>query len=123
MERSARREVVFRCLKVLGLAYMVSALMLLLLAVMVYKFDVSEKVVSIGIILVYIVSCLLAGLVMGKLQKNRRFLWGIFVGAMYFAVLLILTGMVGKDLSDVATDFVTTLLLCLGSGMLGGMVG
>ena len=102
---------------------MVSALMLLLLAVMVYKFDVSEKVVSIGIILVYIVSCLLAGLVMGKLQKNRRFLWGIFVGAMYFAVLLILTGMVGKDLSDVATDFVTTLLLCLGSGMLGGMVG
>ena len=121
-ESGIKGKGIVRCFKVLGAAYAVSAVLLLLLAVMVYKFGIPEKAVSIGIVLVYILSCLLAGVFMGKIQKNKRFLWGIVMGAMYFSVLLLLTGVVGKGFSEVASDFGTTLFICLGSGMLGGMI-
>lgn len=122
MEKRIKGKEIGRAFKVLGLAYVISAAMLLALAYLVFRFGISETVVSIGIVLVYIVSCLAAGFLMGKLQKSRKFLWGLFMGAMYFVVLLILTGFCGKDVSDVATDFGYTMFLCLGSGMLGGMV-
>ena len=115
-------KVIVRCLKVLTVSYAFTAALLLLLAALVFYAGIPEKAVSIGIVLVYILSCLLAGVFMGKLQKNKRFLWGIVMGAMYFAVLLMLTGVVGKGLSEVGSDFGTTLFICLGSGMLGGMI-
>lgn len=121
-ERSLNGEVISKCLKVLGVSYAVSALMLVLIAAAVYKFGVSEKVVAIGIVLVYIVSCLTGGLIMGKLMKTRKFLWGLLMGALYFVALFILTGLVGRGFSQVASDMGTTLFLCLGSGMLGGML-
>lgn len=121
-ERNVNGEIASRCLKVLGVSYALTALMLLLIAFGVYKLGVSEKVVAVGIVLVYIVSCLVGGLLIGKLMKTRKFLWGLLMGALYFAVLLILTGIVGKGFSQVASDVGTTLFLCLGSGMLGGML-
>lgn len=121
-EKNIWSKVGVRCLKVLGVAYFLSAILLVLLAFLVFRFGISEKAVAIGIVLIYILSCLVAGLLIGKLQKNRKFLWGLFVGAMYFAVLLALTGVVDKGLSQVASDFGTTLFICLGSGMLGGMI-
>ena len=122
-DRNIRVEPVVRCLKVLGGAYVLTALMLLLIAFAVYKLGISEKIVAIGIVLVYIVSCLVAGLLMGKLMKNKKFLWGLLMGALYFAVLFLLTGIVGKGFSEISSDIGTTLFLCLGSGMLGGMLG
>ncbi|MBQ7360311.1 MAG: TIGR04086 family membrane protein [Lachnospiraceae bacterium] len=121
-ERSLSGEIISRCLKVLGVSYVVSALMLVVIAAAVYKFGVSEKVVAIGIVLVYIVSCLVGGLLMGKLMKTRKFLWGLLLGVMYFVALFILTGIVGRGFSQIASDVGTTLFLCLGSGMLGGML-
>ena len=121
-EENKNMQMIFRCGKVLGAAYIVSAILLLALAFGVYKMGIGEKVVAIGIVLIYIVSCLLAGFLIGKLQKNKKFLWGLLMGGLYFIVLLALTGIVDKGLSQVASDFATTLFICLGSGMLGGMI-
>lgn len=121
-ERDWKGEMVGKCLKVLGISYVVSIVMLLILAFGVFKFGIPEKVVAIGIVLIYIASCFIAGFWMGKITGNKKFLWGLLMGGLYFTVLLIVTALMDKGLSQVASDFGTTLFICLGSGMLGGML-
>ena len=50
-------------LKCMLAAYLVTAGLLLLLALMLYRFGLSEKVVSVCIILIYIVVTFLAGFI------------------------------------------------------------
>lgn len=109
-------------LKCLLFSYVLTAGLLLLLALMLYRFGLQEKVVNIAIVLVYIAVTFLAGLIAGKRMGNRRFIWGLLMGVLYFAVLALVSLVVNRSLQDVASNFVTVFLLCAGSGMLGGMV-
>ncbi|MCL2052626.1 MAG: TIGR04086 family membrane protein [Lachnospiraceae bacterium] len=109
-------------LKCLLFAYLLTAGLLLLLALLLYRFELSEQIVSIAIIVIYVVVTFLAGFFAGKKMGARKFLWGLLMGAAYFIVLLLVSLAVGKGLSGVTNDFVTVMLLCTGSGMLGGMV-
>lgn len=115
-------EGVIFILKCLLVSYVLTAGLLLLLALMLYRFSLQEKVVNICIILIYIAVTFLAGFMVGKRAENRRFLWGLVMGAAYFAVLLLVSLAVNRGFQDVASNFVTVFLLCAGSGMLGGMV-
>lgn len=121
-EENKNVQMIVRCSKVLVAAYALTAVLLLLLAFGVYKMGIPEKVVAIAIVLIYILSCLLAGFLIGKVQRNKKFLWGLLMGSVYFVVLLILTGIMNKGVSEIASDAGTTLFICLGSGMLGGMI-
>ena len=70
----------------------------------------------------YIISCLIGGLVAGRRLKVRRFLWGVAVGAVYFAVLLIGSLLMNRGISSDAVHVVTTLIMCMAAGMIGGMI-
>ncbi len=109
-------------LKCLLISYLATAGLLLLLALLLYRFSLEEKIVSIGIIAIYIIVTFLAGFLTGKRMGTRKFLWGLLMGCIYFVVLVLVSLAVNHQLSDVASNFVTVLLLCGGSGMLGGMV-
>lgn len=109
-------------LKSLLFSYMLTAGLLLLLALLLYRFGLQEKVVNIGIIAIYIAVTFFAGLLVGKRAGNRKFLWGLLMGTMYFAVLALVSLAVNRSISDVASNFVTVFCLCGGSGMLGGML-
>ena len=63
-------------------------LMLLGLSFGLYKFDLSEKTVRIGILAVYIISTFAGGFAMGKMGKTRKFLRGFMLGMLYFLLLL-----------------------------------
>lgn len=103
-------------------AYILTAGMLLLLAFMLYRFHLSEKVVSLSIIAVYIIVTFLLGLIAGKTAGKRRFLWGLFMGVAYYAILVIVSLIVNKGVEAVAANMLTVFFLCAGSGMLGGML-
>ena len=45
------------------------------------------------------------------------------MGTAYFVVLAIVSLIVDHSLKSIAADFLTVLVLCAGSGMLGGMFG
>lgn len=129
MERDirVRREAqeglpVLLLLKVLLGAYILTGGLLLLLALFVYRFGLSEKAVSLIIIGIYIGVTFMAGFIAGKRLKTRKFLWGLFIGTMYFFVLIILSLAVNHSFKDVATNFFSVLVMCAGSGMLGGML-
>lgn len=89
------RKIVKNLLKGLLISYVVTCLFLLLMALGVWKFHFSDRIVSIGIIVTYIVSSMVGGVYIGKKQKEKKFLWGMLMGVLYVAVLCILSGMLG----------------------------
>lgn len=108
-------------LKSLLCAYVVTGIFLAALALLLYKAGLGEEMVNGGILLIYVISSFSGGFVMGKLTGNRKFLWGMLTGILYFVLLFVITlGMYRFAETDIVNLF-TTLLLCAGGGMLGGM--
>lgn len=118
----ACQDAAVRLIKSLLAAYIVTGLLLLLLALLLYKLQLSESVVNIGIIAIYVAACFLGGFLEGKMMKTRKFLWGGAFGLLYFTVLAIISLAVGQGFSGSSSHFVTTLILCMAGGTLGGMV-
>lgn len=103
-------------------SYLVTGALLLLLAFLMYKFNWDEGKISAGIIVIYVLSTLVGGFVIGKCAKSRKFLWGLASGILYFALLLIISLAFYHSLQDDGGNTLFTLLLCAGGGTLGGMV-
>ena len=59
---------------------------------------------------------------MGKVQRSKKFIWGILLGFMYIIAMLVVTMIVKKEFTEVMSTFTTNLFLCIGSGMIGGML-
>ena len=108
--------------KILLVMYAVTALLLFLLAVLVQKLGWENSAISIGISVVYVISCFLGGFLAGKVQKTKKFIWGILMGLIYVLIMLVITMIVKRGLGGGTSDFAINLLLCLGGGMIGGMV-
>ena len=118
-----RYERAIALLKCLMAAYIVTGIMLAILAGLLYKLQLSENVVEIGIIVVYVVSSLLAGLFFSKGAKSRRFMWGMAAGAAYFLIICAVSLVLEPDFEVLSNSCITTLAICVGSGMLGGILG
>ena len=108
-------------LKTLVFQYILTGVLLAILAFVLLKTGLGEKAVSIAVIAIYIVATVFGGWMSGRKMENRRFLWGLLMGGGYFLVLALVSLMAGGDISG-GNTFVTTLILCAGGGMLGGML-
>ena len=108
-------------LKSLLCAYVVTGILLLLLALLLYKLNLNEKQVTIAVMAIYLLSTFIGGFVIGKLNQVRKFLWGMIVGICYFVLLLLVSVGVYHSLKNGGANAMTTLLLCIGGGLLGGM--
>ena len=109
-------------LKSLLFSYILTGGLLLLLALLLYKAGLSQKVVSICIIVIYVLATFFAGFITGKKLKSKKFLWGALMGLMYFLVLTVISLIVNRQPGILTNSFLTTLVLCSGGGMLGGML-
>ena len=109
-------------LKCLLLSYLLTTGLLLLLSLMLYRFQLSEQIVTICITCIYILVTFLVGFLFGKREGNRKFLWGLLAGILYFLILFLLSMIVNHGLSAISGRLFTVLFLCAGSGMLGGML-
>ncbi|EGG80667.1 TIGR04097 family integral membrane protein [Lachnospiraceae bacterium 2_1_46FAA] len=109
-------------LKALLAGYVVTGVLLMILALLLYKIDLDEQKVTMGIIATYVISTFTGGFIMGKLVEEQRFVWGLILGVIYFLLLFAVSFAVNHQLQSNGTNLITTLLLCAGGGMLGGMV-
>ena len=92
MERQFQKDSkVMWVLKSLLASYVITGILLVLLAAALYKFELNEKMVSAAIIAIYVVATLIGGIMIGKYAKTRRFVWGLGLGIGYFALLLLIT--------------------------------
>lgn len=114
-----------RALVLLGLlvfAYILTAVLLMGMAFLLYKFRLGEHVINISIIAIYVAVTFLTGFIAGKMLKVKKFLWGVLLGMAYFGILSIVSLLVGQQEAVVGNQILTTFLLCAGGGMLGGML-
>ena len=109
-------------LKSILASYIVTAVLLLILTFFVYKFELGEKTVSAGIVAIYVLSTLVGGLIIGKIARTRRFIWGISLGMIYYLLLLLITLGVYREVNTDIGNLITTFILCTGGGMIGGMI-
>lgn len=113
---------IFFLLKTLLFSYILTGILLALLAFLLYRMGLGEKAVTIAIIVIYVAATFFGGFMAGKKLKSRKFLWGLVLGAAYFLVLSALSLSVGEEGLQMGNSFLTTLVLCAGGGMLGGML-
>ena len=108
--------------KSLIISYIVTFILLLIFSMIMYYGNVSEKVVGLFVIITYFISSLLGGLSIGKSVENRRFLWGMILGLLYFGIIMMITlvGRVGNEQID-SSKIIGFITSCIG-GMLGGMI-
>ena len=123
MRKKEQNEVwIMWMVKALLAAYVVTGILLIILALALYKFELNEGAVTAGVTAVYLISTFTGGLVVGKLAKVRRFLWVIVLGILYFALLLLVTVGIYRTFHGSSTEILVTFALCAGGGMAGGMI-
>ena len=122
MENMQKNIKVIWWIKSLLASYIVTGILLLVLTFFMYKFELNEKIVSAAIVGIYVVSTLIGGMFIGKLTKSKRYLWGMVLGIIYFVLLLLITLGVYRTLNGDSVSIVTSLILCAGGGMTGGMI-
>lgn len=109
--------------KSLLLAYLLTGLLLLLAALLLYKLELSAKTAAFFVVFIYVASAFCGGFVMGKCRGNKKYLWGLLTGSVYFLLLLGVSLWVSHSAGTVTEDVWTTFLICAGGGMIGGMAG
>lgn len=122
MENMQKNIKVIWWIKSLLASYIVTGILLLVLTFFMYKFELNEKIVSAAIVGIYVVSTLIGGMIIGKLTKSKRYLWGMVLGIIYFVLLLLITLGVYRTLNGDSVSIGTSLILCAGGGMTGGMI-
>ena len=103
-------------LKTLLISYILTGILLVVLAFALYKFRLKEGQIRIGVNAVYIITCLVGGLIMGKSIRQRRFFWGLTLGLVYFLVLLAVSFLLNKGLNGTMNQILTTMAICAASG-------
>lgn len=109
-------------LKGLLFSYIITAFMLLLLSLLMLKLDLPSVVISGGINFAYIVSTFIGGFFVGKKLEQKKFLWGLAMGVLYFLVLMLVCLMMNSSSPLPLGGLFTVFIICGLSGMLGGMI-
>lgn len=110
------------CFVILGGMFLLSLLLLFVLSCVVWKMDGAGNVLCAGVLGIYIVTNAAGGFCVGRIMGQQKFFWGAAVGGTYF-LLLLAAGMCLADAKLFGnTQLVTAALLCVISGMLGGML-
>ena len=71
-------------LKSLIFSYILTGIILCILAFIMYQTEVSTKVANLGVTFTYVAASVFAGFIIGKQMGKRKFLWGLAVGLLYF---------------------------------------
>ena len=119
---NAKRFPIFTILKVLIASYLVTVIILAILALLMFKMDIGESMVELGIAAAYVISCFLGGFLMGKLQKRRKFVWGMLAGGLYYGTLFVVSMVMKEKEVPVYGNILASFIMCIAGGMLGGML-
>ena len=123
MERQARKEsMLIPVMVILVTMYIITGMLLLLLAFLMYKMDLGEPVVNGAIIAIYIIAGFLGGFLMGKKAGVKKYLWGLLMGALYYGVLLLVGVFLDQGIDAEPVGLLSTMVLCLLSATAGGMI-
>lgn len=113
---------VLQVLKATIAVAVVTALMLLLLAFLLFKLDLSDGFIMAGIYITYVVACFIGGLIIGKVRGEKKYMWGMIVGLAFFVTLSIVSLIVTGELYGSGMRALGALAACVLGGAVGGMI-
>ena len=108
------KRVAFCVLKALVAAYIVTGLLLLILAFALYKLGLS--------VFIYLLSSAIGGFFIGKCMEVKRLLWGVLLGLFYAVLLLVLSLIVRGNAQGIIQSGLLNTLICLGGGAIGAFL-
>lgn len=108
--------------KALLISYLLTGVILAILSYFVFQYEMKEGLVNIIIVATYVIANFMGGFICGKRMKEKKFLWGLGLGILYAAILLIVSVALGNSGVLADKSNLTMLMLCTGGGMLGGML-
>lgn len=113
---------VLEVIKSLVAAYIITGIALAILAFVIYKWNVNETVVNIVILAIYVLATFIGGFITGKRVQERKFIWGLVLGACYILIIYGISMILSASLNMISTASVLAAVLCLAGGMIGGML-
>ena len=100
-------------------SYLISGICLLILAFLLFQFELPEGVLRGGIIFSYVFSCFLGGMVVSGKQEGKKYLWGLLAGI--YVILVAVSMILNWEAFTRIPGVFPALFLCAFGGMLGGM--
>jgi putative membrane protein (TIGR04086 family) len=109
-------------MKAIVAAYCLTAVVLLILSFVMYKFKMSLTGANGGILFTYVISCMAGGFLFSGSMSGKRYLGGGAAGMVYFLVVYCVSALWNRSLAGQMPGLLTAFLVCLFAGMLGGMI-
>ena len=109
-------------LRSLLVSYILSGILLAVLAFALYQLRLKEGPVNIMVYVIYFIACFLGGRTAGKGIRQRRFFWGLLSGLAYFLVLFVVSWIMNKGGAMDMQRSLTVMGICAVGGTLGGML-
>ena len=111
-----------RISKSLLISYIMSFILLLIFALIMYYGNISDKIVGIFVLSTYFISTLIGGISMGKSVENKRFIWGLLEGMIYFLLIFFISIIGNRTETSFNTSVFVGLVISSVGGMIGGMI-
>ena len=108
--------------KTLLISYGMTALLLAGLAFLMYRMKLGAAQATWGVTVIYLFACAVGGFLTGKRMGNRRLLWGLVSGGLYFVVLLVISLAMGQGLQGETREILTVLACCLAGSAVGAVI-
>ena len=116
------KKYIFQIVKVILIDVLITFISVLFLSFLLYKFKLGDSVLKKGIIIVYALSNFVGGFIIGKIKENKKFIWGMVTGMVYFAVLTLISVLVTGQLYGNGNMAVAALCTSVIGGCIGGMI-
>lgn len=112
----------FSILKGLGIAFIITFIFLLILAIVLTYTDVSENIINPTIIIITAISILIGSCISNiKIKKNGLINGGI-LGGVYIVLLYLFSSIFSMDFS-LTMQSIIMIIIGIAFGILGGIVG
>lgn len=109
-------------LKSLVISYIITLLLLFVIAVLLYKTGLSDMALGIMVVCVYIIATFVGGVLTGRKVRERRFAWGAVYGALYVMTAWIISAALGGYGDGLTLTCAARGAMCVAGGMLGAML-
>ncbi|MGN0205146.1 MAG: TIGR04086 family membrane protein [Coprococcus sp.] len=101
----------------------VTMALIFIMALLMYVADVGSMGIKIGVHFIYIAAALAGGWIAGRKAGFKKFLWGLLSGFLYYLLVCVIAALSGGMDAHGFRIQTVPALICIGSGMLGGMLG
>ena len=109
-----------KMMKSLIAGYVITLLLLGLLAYIMRKFILDEKAVDNIIFGIYMAGSFTGAMLSAWMIKKRRVVTGIIYGAVYITVLVVIAAIMKKQAPDNSDNIAMSVAACVSAGAFGG---